>query len=145
MTLDSDEEDETNPPKPQPAKKEEIKEKANVPEPKTEPKIEQKPIHKEYPTLEENALDMEGMTLDSDDEEESKQAKSEQESRTKLEIKPEPKPETKTSQKEYPTLEENALDMEGITLDSDDEEESKPAKSEPVPSAKLEPKSEIKA
>merc|ERR1712156_1186772 len=130
-----------------------------VPESKPEPKPDKKSNQKEYPTLEENALDMEGMTLDSDDEEESNPTKSEQvkkEEKNVPETKPEPKVEQKSLQKEYPTLEENALDMEGITLDSDEEDETNPPKPEPakkeeikkeanVPEPKTEPKIEQKS
>merc|ERR1712170_215360 len=135
--------------KPEPAKKQEIREEVKVPEPKTEPKMEHKPIQKEYPTLEENALDMEGMTLDSDEEEKTNPPKPEpakkQEIREEVKVpepKTEPKMEQKPIQKEYPTLEENALDMEGMTLDSDEEEKTNPPK--PEPAKKQEIREEVK-
>merc|ERR1711988_1471250 len=109
------------------------KEEEKVPESNPEPKPDKKPTQKEYPTLEENALDMDGMTLDSDDEEESNPIKSEQvkkEDESISETKSEPKKEQKSLQKEYPTLEENALDMEGMTLDSDEENVTNPPKPE---------------
>merc|ERR1712109_108616 len=97
MTLDSDEEDETNPDKSEQVKKEE----KNIPETKTEPKVEQKSIQKEYPTLEENALDMEGMTLDSDEEDETNPIEPEPAKKEKIKEElsvPEPKTEPKPDQ-----------------------------------------------
>jgi len=139
MTLDSDDEEGSNPIKSKSVQKEVVKEEEKIPEPKPEPTPDQKSNQKEYPTLEENALDMEGMTLDSDDEEESNPTKSEPIKKEEVKIekdipepKTEPKIEQKLIQKEYPTLEENALDMEGMTLDSDEEDETNPSQPEPA-------------
>merc|ERR1712223_1892041 len=115
MTLDSDDEEESKPAKSEPVPPATL-------EPKSEPKTEAKSSQKDYPTLKENALDMEGMTLDSDEEDETNPPKPEPAKKEEIKEEanvPEPKIEQKSIQKEYPTLEENALDMEGITLDSD--------------------------